>query len=149
MPPITSRGSITLPRDLLIFLPWASLTMACRYTCRAGEGRGGREGGRERMNVNSVPKMAALPLRRAPVPLFFVQRRPSSPPRRRGYRGLSPEGSLDRMPSGLLSGKRERGREGGRKCTHSQTTTLSVYVNFPHISTHLIWPSKYGERQQA
>lgn len=33
IPVMTSRGSMTLPRDLLIFLPWASLTTACRYTC--------------------------------------------------------------------------------------------------------------------
>lgn len=34
---MTSRGSMTLPRDLLIFLPWASLTTACRYTCNRKE----------------------------------------------------------------------------------------------------------------
>lgn len=32
IPLITSIGSITFPKDLLIFLPCASLTIACKYT---------------------------------------------------------------------------------------------------------------------
>jgi len=32
IPCMTSMGSMTLPRDLLIFLPWASRIMACRNT---------------------------------------------------------------------------------------------------------------------
>lgn len=33
MPRMTSTGSITLPKDLLILRPWASRNMAWRYTC--------------------------------------------------------------------------------------------------------------------
>lgn len=36
MPSMTSRGSMTLPRDLDILRPWASRTMECRYTCLKG-----------------------------------------------------------------------------------------------------------------
>jgi hypothetical protein len=36
MPSITSRGSITFPRLLDIFLPWASRTMLCKYTVWKG-----------------------------------------------------------------------------------------------------------------
>lgn len=32
MPLITSTGSMMLPSDLLIFLPWESRTIACKYT---------------------------------------------------------------------------------------------------------------------
>ena len=33
---MTFRGSMTFPSDLDIFLPCASRTMACRYTCLNG-----------------------------------------------------------------------------------------------------------------
>mmetsp|Transcript_6419 Transcript_6419/g.15541 ORF Transcript_6419/g.15541 Transcript_6419/m.15541 type:complete len:203 (+) Transcript_6419:749-1357(+) len=36
MPSMTSRGSMTFPRDLDILRPWASRTMACRNTCENG-----------------------------------------------------------------------------------------------------------------
>jgi len=36
MPEITSSGSMTLPRDLLILRPCASRTIECRYTCLNG-----------------------------------------------------------------------------------------------------------------
>jgi len=35
-PSMTSTGSITFPKDLLIFLPYASLTIGCRNTVLKG-----------------------------------------------------------------------------------------------------------------
>ena len=35
-PSMTSTGSITFPKDLLIFLPYASLTIGCKNTVLNG-----------------------------------------------------------------------------------------------------------------
>lgn len=109
IPVMTSTGSITLPRDLLIFLPWASLTIACKYTCNTNASSS---------LFSNVPPLSptctcccahASSLRVAPPPWKAACRSvwgPSSPcerPRRTGCRGPSPAECRGRTRSGPQS----------------------------------------------
>lgn len=109
IPVMTSTGSITLPRDLLIFLPWASLTIACKYTCNKNASSS---------QISRVPPLSpismcccihASSLWFAPPPWKAASRSvwgPSSPcerPRRTGCRGPSPAECQGRTRSGPQS----------------------------------------------
>lgn len=108
IPVMTSRGSMTLPRDLLIFLPWASLTTACRYTWRPML---------PSHQVATYARCTAcailcfifwqlwldLPPWRAACRSVWGPSSPYEPPRRTGCHGLSPARCQGRTHSGPVS----------------------------------------------
>ena len=108
IPVMTSRGSMTLPRDLLIFLPWASLTTACRYTWK----------GKDVSSFNTTGWCVCLmcfrfaqPLRRAACQLVWGPSSPYERPRRTGCHGPFPTRCQGRKHSSPLSEEKKKNKK--------------------------------------
>lgn len=125
---MTSRGSMTFPRDLLILRPWASRTMAWRYTW--GQGGTGDTRGQDRDTPGGVPGEIwgyfgvfqghfgvfwAPPRGRAAARSAPAPASPSWPPRRRECRVRSPAATPGRTAPGRGSGGTPKMRPGSPK----------------------------------